>query len=180
MKPSEASKPDNIVKLQTFYLKRRAAKAKPLIDKPPYFKLGQHVRRIILGETGGIGRFRGHKPRFSSKVFRITAILDDARPTAFRISEHGKALFYKEELTPSGDDETMNSSVIQKKILGILSSKRFAVKFLRNGKPIQFETRFLVRTNLSEKPQFFTEEEIKEYDNGSQLLTDYQKTIKND
>ena len=63
----------------------------------------------------------------------------------------------------------------QKRILGILSSKRVPIKFLRNGKAIEYQINYLVRTNLSEKAQYLTQEEIKEYDNGAELLLNYQK-----
>ena len=73
-------------------------------------------------------RQRGHRPRFSDKTYRITKILDDAVPIGYRLSEHGKRLFYKEELAPSVDSAILNQSVTTKKLLGIISSKLFKVE----------------------------------------------------
>ena len=174
LSPTEALHLDNIPKLQAFYLKKRAKKNKPFLQRKPYFHLNQSVKKIVIDRF----KQRGHRPRFSDKTFRITQVLDDAVPIAYHISEHGKKLFYKEELVATADLNILNESVTSKKILGIISSKQFAIKWLRSGKPIEFEKRFLVRSNLSEKAEYLTREQIADYDNGIQLLNQFEEMQK--
>ena len=94
MSPTEVlGNKDNWIKLQAFYMKRRSDKAKPFLKLKPYFKLNESVRKVLVEGF----RSRGFKPRYDLKsTYKITAILADAVPIAYRISEHGNKLFYKQ------------------------------------------------------------------------------------
>ena len=135
LSPVEASQPDNIPRLQLFYLKHKAKKAQTYKKKVP-LKLNE----IVKVAKKDLFRQRGFKPRWSSENYHITAVLDNAIPTAYYVSSFGRRLFYREELNPIKNLSDLSSSLSQRKVLGIFGSKQFATQWLRSGKPIKFET----------------------------------------
>ena len=143
---------------------------KPYLNRKPYFHVNQPVKKIEVDPF----KQRGHKHRFSKDTYRITHVLDDAVPIAYYISDHGKKLFYKEELTPVLDEYEMKKSLVARRILKIISSKRFATKWLRSGKAIEYETKYLVKTNENEQTHYISKEEIDQYDNGPEAFSEFQ------
>ena len=165
----EALLPDNIARLQQFYLKKRYEKTKPYLHKKPYFQLNEAVRKIEVNNF----RQRADKNRFSKQTYRITKILSNAVPIAYYISQHPGQLFYKEQLSPVSDEKDIITT--KKRILAIISDKKFATKWLRNGKAIEYQIKYLVRITEAEPSRYLTKAEIEQYDNGSDLLTAYEK-----
>lgn len=161
---------DNISRVQSFLLKRRASKAKKYINKVPALKIGQDVRRIV---TTGFKQ-RGFKPKFSDKIYQITKVISNAVPYGFNISHHGDTFFYEAELVPVIGRAHEKSSV-SKKILKIISEKKIAVKWLRSGKPISYEPRYLTRTELEDTPKYLSDKEILEFDNGEYMLKKFKE-----
>ena len=165
--PIEAGHPDNIGKLQTFYLKRRAEKNKPRLKRKPYFAVGQLVKKVINNPF----RNRGYQHRFSSKNYRIATILDDQVPVAYRLSEHPKnKIFYKEELLAVGDESQLKKSRVEKKILKIVSAKKIPTSWLRSGKPSSYELKYLVQPDTKTDSTYMSRKDIEKYDNGAELL----------
>ena len=170
LSPKEALLPDNIARLQKYFLKKRYEKVQPYKHRKPYFQLNDPVKVIQLDKF----RQRGDKPRFSKKSYRISQILDDSIPICYRVTGHGSTLFYREQLTLSSDE--LEEKKTHKRILSILSDKQFATRWLRSGKAIQYEKRYLVRLNDKDEPsQYLTRKEIEEYDNGKDILEIYEK-----
>ena len=172
LSPQEALLPKNIPLLQSFYFKRIADQNKTLLDKRPAFALNQPVKKVVIDPL----KQRGHKERYSDKTFRIVKIIKSA-PFTYKISDNS-ATFYKEQLAAADDPKILGQSVTSKKILGIISSKLFATKWLRSGKPIEYERRFLVRSNLNDKTEYLTKEQLADYDNGLKLLTEFEENQK--
>ena len=117
-----------------------------LRQKAGYDALFKHEKRLKLGQSVLIVkedpfRQRGFKPRWSSEVYHITKVLTNQAPTGYHVSTFGKRMFYRQELNPVANEETLASSMSARKILAIFSQKKFAVQWLRSGKPIKFQNR---------------------------------------
>ena len=68
----------------------------------------------------------------------------------------------------------LSSTFTSKKILRIIKDQRFPTKFLRSGKAIEFQKKFLVLTNeIDNEKHFMTESEMLQFDNGSAMLRAY-------
>ena len=173
LSPNQAFQAKNMARVQMFRLRRKAA-YDASFKREKRLKVGQSV--LIVKEDPF--RQRGFKPRWSSEVYHITKVLTNQVPTGYRISTFGKRMFYRQELNPVANQETLASSMSARKILAIFSQKKFAVQWLRNGKPIKFQEKFLVKTNLNSENQYMTQEEILTFDNGLKQLTEYQNRNK--
>ena len=161
-------KGDNIAKLQAFILKRRAKKNKPFLNRKPYFSVNQPVRTVVFDKF----RQRGYKARWSKEISYISAVLSDAVPQAYRLRGSNR-LWYKEELLAVDDEVLSNNSVNEKKILGIISSKKFPVRFLRTGKPISYEIKYLVRLEGKPESVYLTKAEVVDCKNGIESLKQF-------
>ena len=114
---------------------------------------------------------RGYAQRFSQKTYQVEKVLSDAVPIGYRISGHGARLFYKEELIAVDTPSVASDGYIGKrKVLGIISEKKFPVKWLRSGKAIQYQTKYLIRTSDKSQTFYATEQEVIEYENGPAQL----------
>ena len=162
-------KGDNIAKLQAFILKRRAAKNEPFLNRKAYFSVNQPVRTVVIDKF----RQRGYKARWSKEISYISAVLSNAVPQAYRLRGSNR-LWYKEELLAVDNEALSNNTVGEKKILGIVSSKKFPVKFLRTGKPISFEVKYLVRLEGKPESVYFTKAEVLDCKNGFESLNQFQ------
>ena len=172
LSPIEALHPDNIGKLQSFFLKRRAEKNQSRLKRKSYFEVGQLVKKVITNPF----RNRGYQHRFSIKNYKILAVLDDQVPVAYRLSEHPKnKIFYKEQLVAVGDESELRTSRVEKRILGIISAKHFPTKWLRSGKPTQYELKYLVRLDDKTDGVYMSRNDIEQYDNGPELLKHFDE-----
>ena len=169
LSPKEASKGDNIGRLQKFYLMRRAHKVKPYLKKKPAFHVGQYVKILLPNDKL---RQRGDRKRFSEENYMISYITKTV-PFTYRLKSLGRRIFYKEQLSLVADPELVKKSLTNKRILSIIEKKRFPIKWLRNGKAVDFEMRYLVRTAFDDEKRFMTESELKEYDNGIEMLQSF-------
>ena len=169
LSPLEARKPTNVARLQMFYLKKKVKHANSF-KKKVSLALNQNVKIVIKDPF----KQRGFKARWSSKVYQIVKVLKNAIPTAYRVSSFGSRLFYEQELNPVVEEERLAASAVSRKILGIINDKKFAIRWLRSGKPLEYEQKFLVQTNSEETPHYMTESEIHSFDNGQQKLITYQ------
>ena len=168
LSPNDAIKADNVSFLQGYFLKKRAESLKPYSNKKPIFYLGQKVRRIRVEKFQ-----RAHKSKYFDKIHTITKILDLGIPICYNISDFGKKLFYSQELTPVIEEEH-EKSTLKHNLLGIISSKKVVISRLRSGKPTEFQIQYLVKKGDA-NPMYMTASEIKEFDNGQELLDDFDR-----
>ena len=167
LSPIEASKADNIVKLQEFLFKKRAAALKSRLNQKPVFEVNQLVRKTIHNPWNRVSN-----PRYSEKSYKISRIVKSGRPICYNLEGHGRKLFYAQQLTPVSDDH--HESLQKKELLGIISSKIFVISRLRSGKITESEKRYLVRAKDDDSsPVYMTASDIREYDNGEALLKEY-------
>ena len=170
LSPAEALKEKNIPKLQLFYLKRRAIRAKKFKEKKP-LKLGTAVKVAITQKF----KNRGFKPRWGG-VHYVTKVLDNSIPTVYYVSSFGTRIFYRNQLLEIENLKQLESSLVNKKlILTIMKDKLFAVKFLKSGKPIDWERKYLVKTSDSDENHYLFENEIMLYENGPDKLKAYRE-----
>ena len=169
LSPKEASKGDNIARLQGFYLKKRARKVRPYLKQKPAFHIGQYVKILLTNEKL---RQRCDRKRFSEENYVISYITKTV-PFTYRVKSLGKRAFYKEQLTPVLDPKLVKESLTNKRILTIMEKRKFPIKWLRSGKAVDFEIRYLVRTAYDDEKRFMTESEIKEFDNGAEMLNSF-------
>ena len=174
LSPSEAILPQNQARIQLFNLKRKAQYANSFKDQKPAFTVGQFVKIVKLDPF----RQRGFKARWSKEVYQITRILNDNYPIGYNVSSFGRTLFYKEQLSAAADPSELSKSTISKKILGIIGDKNFAIKWLRNGKPIDFELRYLVISNTEPESHYLNEKQVLAFDNGLSQLSAYKNRKK--
>ena len=170
LSPFQAIQPKNTGRLQTFFLKRRYDLNKKYGKKPPQFSLGDHVKRLLKNERL---RRRGDHQRFSKQIYEIAKITNTS-PATYKIKLLGTSdilpeSFYSQELARVIDPKTTEASLTSRKIIEIIESRRFPIKWLRSGRAIEHETRFLAIDNNNEK-KFFTEAQLMEYDNGKSML----------
>ena len=97
--PNKAEDPDNIPKIQHFYLERRALWARKMQKRHPQakFKVGDRVRKI---EADSQGPQRGHKIKFSTRIYEVVSVTK-TMPRAYHIGlfKAGKPrAFYSSEL----------------------------------------------------------------------------------
>ena len=168
--PIEASSsPDVIAQLQAYNFRKRAKKAEKFAKRKPAFSEGQIVK---IAEVDPF-RQRVTKKRLSKENYKVRRIVK-AAPFVYKLSKiDGSALprsYYKDEISPAQGDDILKKSVVSKRILGILSQKRFATKWLRNGKAVSHELRYLVRTTDRDEPFYANEAELTNYDNGKEML----------
>ena len=168
LSPNEAIKPDNVSFLQGYFLKNRAESLKPYSKKKPIFYMGQKVRRIRVEKFQ-----RAHKSKYFDKIHTITKVLDLGIPICYNISDFGTKLFYSQELTPVIEEDHENST-LRHDLLGIISSKKVVISRLRSGKPTEFQTQYLVKKSDAD-PLYMTASEIEEFDNGRQLLDEFEQ-----
>ena len=169
--------PDVIAQLQAYYFRQRRLHADKFKNEKPAFTVGQTVK-IIEHSSGGPFGQKVTKNRFSDKNYVVDRVVKGA-PLSYRLKSVNK-LFYKQELTAADSDEVLRQAVKSNNLLGILSHKKFAIKFLRSGKPIEFEVRYLVKQKGKEEPFYLTKEEILGYDNGEELYMTYSKDKQNE
>ena len=169
LSPNQASLPNNVAALQAFYLSRRARRATKL-KKPAKYHEGQLVKKAVVDPF----KQRGDRPRLSQANYTITKVLDKAVPTTYEISGHEGKVFYEQQLFPVANQEELQKSVRARRILVILHKKNFPVQFLRSGRPLKFELRFLVKTNEREENYYITKPELLEFDNGEQALEKFE------
>ena len=172
------SDPDIIAQLQAYNLRKRADRAKKFKNEKPAFKVGQIVKIVEIDPF----RQRVTKKRFSKENYKIRKVVASV-PITYKLSSiDGSALhrsFYKQELTAAEDQSVLSASVQSKRILAVIQKKDFPTKFLRNGKAIAFESRFLVRTNEKEEAFCIKKADFENYDNGSEMLENYLKNKQN-
>ena len=167
-----ATSPDVIAQLQAYNFRKRAKKAEKFAKQKPAFFEGQIVKKTEVDPF----RQRVTHKRFSKENFKVRKIVKSA-PFVYKLSKtDGTPLprsYYKDELSASQEDDILNKSISSKRILAILSKKQFATKWLRSGRPLTYEVRFMVRSNDRDGPFYANEEEIANYDNGTQMLRAY-------
>lgn len=164
--------PDAIAQLQAYYFRKRREHADRFKNEKPAFQVGQRVKIV---ETPSAFGQRVTQKRYSKENYIVDKVIQSA-PLSYRLQSVNR-LFYKEQLTPTQSDEVLQKSLKEKRLLSILSHKRFATKFLRSGKPIEFEKRYLVRIKGKEEATYLTEDQIHAYDNGQELLTAYNSKL---
>ena len=126
LSPLKSLDPSNIAQLQAFYLRKRAEKAsKYKKSNSSVYSVGQLVK-IVLSDPFKV---RGDKVRLSEKTYKVTHVLQSV-PVVYKISDHNR-VFYKQELEPSGDPESLQKSLSSKAILGIFSKKKYASHIYR-------------------------------------------------
>ena len=172
--PIEAStSPDAIAQLQAYYFRRRANRAEKFKNEKPAFYEGQIVKIVKKDPF----RQRVTKKRFSTENYKIRKVVRSSVPIVYKLADlNGTSLlrtFYKEELTAAQSQEELQKSLKSKRILAILSKKSFATKWLRSGKAIEFEERFLVKSTDKEDAFYLTETELHDYDNGKEILKQF-------
>ena len=163
--PQKALKNDNVVMLQRFFLNNRYNKIKNRLYDKPRFVIGQKVKKIITEKFQ-----RGFKPRFSSKIYEITKIFDDAKPIRYQISDNSKTKYYFNQLTPYLESLESDNYI---KVLNIISHKVKPIKFLRSGKAIQFEKLFLTKIQGLDKPKYLNKNELIKLKDGEYHLRKY-------
>ena len=163
--PQKALKNDNVVMLQRFFLNNRYNKIKSHLHNKPRFVIGQKVKKIITEKFQ-----RGFKPRFSSKIYEITKIFDDAKPIRYQISDNSKTKYYFNQLTPYLESLESDNYI---KVLNIISHKVKPIKFLRSGKDIQFEKLFLTKIQGLDKPKYLNKNELIKLKDGEYHLRKY-------
>ena len=171
LSPFQAIQPKNTGRLQTFFLKRRYDQNKKYGKKSPHFSLGDHVKRLLKNEKKM--KRRGDHQRFSKQIYEIAKI-SNTRPSTYKIKLLGSSdvlseTFYSQELTRVIDPKTTEASLTSRTIIDIIESRRFPIKWLRSGRAIEHEIRYLAIDNNNEK-KFFTEFQLLQYDNGRSML----------
>ena len=172
--PIEAStSPDAISQLQAYFFRRRANRAEKFKNEKPAFFEGQTVKVVKVDPF----RQRVTKKRFSTENYKIRKVVKSSVPIVYKLAQLDdtplKRTYYKQELTNAQSEETLRKSLKSKRILAILSKKQFAVKWLRSGRPIEFEDRFLVRSNDKEESFYLTKSEFSNFDNGEEILNNF-------
>ena len=170
LSPNQAARSKNIPRLQEFFFKKKADKVKNYLKKKPLFKLGDKVRK----KTQKGFKQREHMSRYSERIYTITRVNFADTPITYCISDHGKRIFYSAQLALLTESDHESSS-LRHEILAILSKKKIPIKWLRSGKPIDFEDRYLVRLGNADEPKYLTFEQLKDYDNGYELLMKFRK-----
>ena len=164
--PSEAIQPEYTGRLQTFFLKRLYEKNRSYRNRPPKFSKGDYVKRLLNDRTM---RKRGDRIKFGKEINQISKVIK-SNPATYKL--HGlPGTYYSQSLIPVINPKLTEQSVAQRTILEILESRKFATKWLRSGKPIEYESRYLVLTENDKK--FMTKSEIEEYDNGQIMLDSF-------
>ena len=177
--PDQASSdPDIIAQLQAYNLRKRANRAKTFKNEKPAYKVGELVKIVEVDPF----RQRVTTKRFSKENYKIRKVVNSV-PITYKLSEiDGTKLtrtFYKQELALAEDHTILNASVQAKRILAIIEKKDFPTKFLRSGKPLSFETRYLVKSNEKEEAFYLKKADFADYDNGTEMLENYLKSKEN-
>ena len=168
--PNKAANPDNIPKIQHFYLRRRALWAKKMKTRHPRskFKVGDRVRKTE--EADSLGPQRGHKIKFSTKVYEVVSITKTL-PRMYHIGifKAGKQrAFYGSELRIA-EERTTDAPRIE----AIISSKKQPLTHLRSGKVKGSELIYLVAVEGDAKNRYLNSAQLEEYINGSEMLKSY-------
>ena len=130
--------------------------------------MGERVRKIVHDKF----RQRGHTERFSKQIFTIKSIVDSA-PYVYHLTPGDeKKIYYAEQLQSVGDEKGSLTKTTNNWLSGIIKKKKVAVKFLRSGKPIQFEDQYLCLYGDSEK-RYLNEKQVLAFENGKTLLDQF-------
>ena len=119
--PNKGENPDNIPKIQHFYLKRRSLWAQKMKTRHPRpkFKVGDRVRKTE--EADSLGPQRGHKIKFSTRIYEVVSVTK-TMPRMYHIGifKAGKPrAFYSSELRIAEERSTDAP-----RIEAIISSKK--------------------------------------------------------
>lgn len=176
LSPYQANKSQYTGRLQSFFLKRRYEKHRSQQKKGPLYSKGQHVKHLVKNEKF---RRRGDHQRFSKDVFEIAKVISSA-PYTYKLKRVGSSqvlpeTWYSQQLVAVINSKTLESSVTAKLVLDILESRKFPIKFLRNGKVVEHEMRYLV-LDSDDKKEFMTKQDILEnYDNGNDMFSKFNR-----
>ena len=171
LSPAAAQKPKNQPKIQLFHLKKRALLAAKIFKSRPHprFKIGDSVRKVEYSGSGGLSN-RGFKPRFSKEIYKIQSI-SKTLPRGYFIGlykNENPHFFYANELRLASKRVTDHPL-----ILSIIKSREKVLSYLRNGKPRDKETQYLVVADNRGKPTYLNKAEIEKYQNGAEKLKEY-------